>query len=153
MFSFEICTPSLFSPSPPGVQILKQNRHRIFDINISTPLLQETVMGPSYEHATREQSRRQAECLRRDLTVLIVDHLRHEGLFEAAEAVVENIGWDLDEYRVCDNVDLGLVLADFVNFYQMRWVTNQTQWLSTKDSEFVPNLSSSLCQYGSPTLI
>ena len=110
-------------------------------------------MGPSYEHATREQSRRQAECLRRDLTVLIVDHLRQEGLFEAAEAVVENIGWDLDEYRVCDNVDLGLVLADFVNFYQMRWVTNQTQWLSTKDSEFVPNLSSSLCQYGSPTLI
>ena len=24
------------------------------------------------------------------------------------------------EYRVCDNVDLGLVLADFVNFYHVR---------------------------------
>ena len=23
-------------------------------------------------------------------------------------------------YRVCDNVDLGLVLADFVNFYHVR---------------------------------
>ena len=54
----------------------------------------------SYEQATREQSRRQADCLRRDLTVLIVDHLRRrEGMFEAAEAVKEGLGWDVDEYR------------------------------------------------------
>ena len=53
----------------------------------------------SYEHATREQSRRQAECLRRDLAVLVVDHLRQEGMFEAAEAVRERLAWDVDEYR------------------------------------------------------
>ena len=81
----------------------------------------------SYEHATREQSRRQAECLRRDLAVLVVDHLRQEAMFEAAEAVRERLAWDVDEFRVCDNVDLGLVLADFVNFYHARlaeWLIN-----------------------------
>ena len=53
----------------------------------------------SYEHATREQSRRQAESLRRDLAVLIVDHLRREGMVEAAEAAKERLAWDVDEYR------------------------------------------------------
>ena len=77
-------------------------------------------MTSSYEHATREQSRRQAESLRRDLAVLVVDHLRQEGMVEAAEAVRERLLWDVDEFRVCDNVDLGLVLADFVNFYHSR---------------------------------
>ncbi len=66
-------------------------------------------------------ARRQAECLRRDLAVLVSDYLRTEGMFEAADAMAEGLAWDVDEYRVCDNVDLGLVLADYVNFYQMRW--------------------------------
>jgi hypothetical protein len=70
--------------------------------------------------SSREHVRRQTECLRRDLAVLVSDYLKQEGMFEAAESMRESAMWDMDEYRVCDNVDLGLVLADFVNFYQMR---------------------------------
>ena len=79
-----------------------------------------TTSSTSYEHASREQSRRRAEGLRRDLAVLVVEHLRQEGMAEAAEAVRAALPWEVDEYAVCDNIDLGLVMADFVNFYHAR---------------------------------
>ena len=79
------------------------------------------VTSTTTSTSTREHSRRHAESLRRDLAVLVFDYLRQEGMFEAADAVAESTGWDIEEYKVCDNVDLGLVLTDFVNFYQMRF--------------------------------
>ncbi len=62
--------------------------------------------------------RRQKDANRRDLLVLVHAYLLEEGLAEAAQAVREN--WNFDNYEVCDNVDLQLILMEYQGFYQVR---------------------------------
>ncbi len=64
--------------------------------------------------------RRQQESNRRDLLVLIHRHLMEEGLTGAASAMSEELPWlELEQFQVCDNVDLSLILMDFQNFFQV----------------------------------
>ena len=67
--------------------------------------------------------RRRREAHRRELLVLIYHHLLEEGLIEAADALRHskiNAGfWDVAHFTVCDNVDLTLVLADYISYHQM----------------------------------
>ena len=69
--------------------------------------------------------RRRREAHRRELLVLIYHHLLEEGLVEAAEALRNNKlnsgFWDVGHFTVCDNVDLTLVLTDYISFHQMRF--------------------------------
>ena len=69
--------------------------------------------------------RRRREAHRRELLVLIYHHLLEEGLIEAADALRHskiNAGfWDVAHFTVCDNVDLTLVLADYISYHQMRF--------------------------------
>ena len=69
--------------------------------------------------------RRRREAHRRELLVLIYHHLLEEGLVEAADALRNsklNSGfWDVGHFTVCDNVDLTLVLTDFISYHQMRF--------------------------------
>lgn len=73
----------------------------------------------------RSSVRRQLEAQRRDLLVLVYYHLLEEGLPLAAqhlrEAKLLNGTWDVASHVVCDNVDLGLVLSDFVSYYRQRF--------------------------------
>ena len=69
--------------------------------------------------------RRRREAHRRELLVLIYHHLLEEGLVEAADALRNsklNTGfWDVAHFTVCDNVDLTLVLTDYISYHQMRF--------------------------------
>ena len=69
--------------------------------------------------------RRRREAHRRELLVLIYSHLLEEGLIEAADALRHsklNSGfWDVSHFTVCDNVDLTLVLTDYISYHQMRF--------------------------------
>ena len=67
MLCFDICTPSLFSPLPSGVQISKQNRQGTIDpINNSTPahcltkfvVSREEKKKESLENSSSEQERK-----------------------------------------------------------------------------------------------
>ena len=70
---------------------------------------------------SREHLRRRQDSDRRDLLVLVHRHLLEEGLGETASAMRSELPWvDLEGTRVCDNVDLNLVLMEFQNFYQVR---------------------------------
>lgn len=59
------------------------------------------------------------ECLRRDLIVLIHQFLVEEGFSETAESFNNEVSWDLDQFRVCDNVDLQLVFMEYLAYYQV----------------------------------
>ena len=69
--------------------------------------------------------RRRQELSKRELLVLIYHHLLEEGHGEAAEVLRQNKMangfWDVGLFDVCDNVDLNLILADYIAFYQMRF--------------------------------
>ena len=69
--------------------------------------------------------RRRREAHRRELLVLIYHHLLEEGMVEAADALRHNKissgFWDVAHFTVCDNVDLTLVLTDYISYHQMRF--------------------------------
>ena len=69
--------------------------------------------------AGRDQDRRQQEARRRELLVLIRDHLRTEGFSEAADTLASSLPWDVDQYTVCDNVDLRIIVEEFASYHQV----------------------------------
>ena len=81
----------------------------------------------SYNHGCGPEGerRRRREAHRRELLVLIYHHLLEEGLVEAADALRNNKlnsgFWDVGHFTVCDNVDLTLVLTDYISYHQMRF--------------------------------
>ena len=66
-----------------------------------------------------DQDRRQQEARRRELLVLIRDHLRSEGFSEAADTLASSLPWDVDQYTVCDNVDLRIIVEEFASYHQV----------------------------------
>ena len=69
----------------------------------------------------REKERRQIGSLKRDLLVLTYRHLLEEGLFQAAEALREELTWDVEDFTSCDNVDLMLILMEYYGHYQVNY--------------------------------
>lgn len=55
-----------------------------------------------------------------ELQILIHSYLMDEGLTQVAQNLRENLHYDVDNFQVCDNVDLNLILTDFVAFFQVR---------------------------------
>ena len=71
--------------------------------------------------AGRDTDKKQQEARRRELLVLITDHLRGEGFSEAAEVLTSSLPWDCDQYQVCDNVDLKIIVEEFASYHQVKY--------------------------------
>ena len=82
--------------------------------------------GSLYGSQTAEKRRQ--EVLKRELLVLIHHHLLEAGLVEAAEAMEAGSGLPYNhgsnlyyKYSVCDNIDLPLILNEYLAYYQLRY--------------------------------
>ena len=69
---------------------------------------------------SEKMEKRNQERARRDIFVLINHFLGEEGLLETAASLSEELHFDVNNYSVCDNVDLPLIFMDFCNYYQVR---------------------------------
>ena len=71
--------------------------------------------------AGREQDKRQQEARRREILILISDHLKDEGFSEAADTLAASLPWDVSQYTVCDNVDLKIILEEYSSYHQVKY--------------------------------
>ena len=71
------------------------------------------------EAATAEQKR--ATEKRRNILVLIHQHLIENGYVEAAERLQHEAGNVISKFEVADNVDFGLILGEYEAYYEMRF--------------------------------
>lgn len=71
------------------------------------------------EAATAEQKR--ATEKRRNILVLIHQHLIENGYVEAAERLQHEAGSVISKFEVADNVDFGLILGEYEAYYEMRF--------------------------------
>lgn len=71
------------------------------------------------EAATAEQKR--ATEKRRNILVLIHQHLIENGYVEAAERLSHEAGSVISKFEVADNVDFGLILGEYEAYYEMRF--------------------------------
>ena len=53
--------------------------------------------------------------------MLIRDHLSGEGFSEAAEVLASSLAWDCDQYQVCDNVDLKIIVEEFASYHAVKY--------------------------------
>ena len=67
----------------------------------------------------RETEKRHLATVKKDLLVLIYHYLLEEGLSETAECLTDELTWNVDQYQACDNVDLTLVLMEYIAYYQV----------------------------------
>lgn len=70
--------------------------------------------------ANSAEQKRLAE-RKRNILVLIHQHLIESGYIEAAERLQHESGGVLSKFTVADNVDLGLVLSEYETYYEMRF--------------------------------
>ena len=68
---------------------------------------------------SEKMEKRNQERARRHIFVLINHFLGEEGLLETAASLSEELHFDVNNYSVCDNVDLPLIFMDFCNYYQV----------------------------------
>lgn len=73
----------------------------------------------SGEAGTAEQKRQQER--RRNILVLINQHLVEHGYVESAERLQHEAGLVMNRFEVADNMDLGLILGDYEAYYEMRF--------------------------------
>lgn len=73
----------------------------------------------SGEAGTAEQKRQQER--RRNVLVLINQHLVEHGYVESAERLQHEAGLVMNRFEVADNMDLGLILGDYEAYYEMRF--------------------------------
>ena len=71
--------------------------------------------------AGRDQDKKQQEARKRELLILIHHHLRDEGFGDAAETLSASMPWDMDQYLVCDNVDLKIILEEYTSYHQVKY--------------------------------
>ena len=69
----------------------------------------------------RETADKRIQQRRRALLALVLQYLRDEGFIEAVEALIAEAPPGIREHRVCDNIDLDVVLQDYEAYYQLRY--------------------------------
>merc|ERR1712062_595581 len=69
----------------------------------------------------RDLDKKQQEARRREILILISDHLKDEGFSEAADTLAASLPWDVSQYTVCDNVDLKIILEDYSSYHQVKY--------------------------------
>ena len=72
-------------------------------------------------HSGKSAEKRRVDQLRKELLVLVHDFLNEEGLFEVADAMKNHLDPLLSHYKTADNVDLSLIVTDFLAYYKMRF--------------------------------
>ena len=90
----------------------------------------------SSEAGTAEQKRQQER--RRNILVLIHQHLIEHGYCEAAERLQHEAGLVMNRFEVADNMDLGLILNDYEAYYEMRFDKKPKLTRKLKDGEVGP---------------
>lgn len=83
---------------------------------MSTSLL---AIKASSEANTAEQKRLAER--KRNILVLIHQHLIENGYIEAAERLQHESGGVLSKFAAADNIDLGLVLSEYETYYELRF--------------------------------
>ena len=69
----------------------------------------------------RDLDKKQQEARRREILILISDHLKDEGFSEAADTLAASLPWDVSQYTVCDNVDLKIILEEYSSYHQVKY--------------------------------
>ena len=87
----------------------------------------------SSEAGSAEQKRQQER--RRNILVLIHQHLIENGYCEAAERLQHEAGLAMSRFEVADNMDLGLILNDYEAYYEMRFDKKPKLTRKLKDGE------------------
>ena len=87
----------------------------------------------SSEAGSAEQKRQQER--RRNILVLIHQHLIENGYCEAAERLQHEAGLAMSRFEVADNMDLGLILNDYEAYYEMRFEKKPKLTRKLKDGE------------------
>jgi katanin p60 ATPase-containing subunit A1 len=72
---------------------------------------------------------------RRNILVLIHQHLIENGYVEAAERLQHEAGNVICKFEVADNVDFGLILGDYESYYEMRFDRKPKLVRKLKDGE------------------
>ena len=73
----------------------------------------------SSEARAAEEAR--AEKLKRDVLVLVLDHLRTGGYVQTAERLELEAGMSLGKYEVCDNMDLSTIVLEYESYYTIKF--------------------------------
>jgi katanin p60 ATPase-containing subunit A1 len=87
-------------------------------------VFEEESSEPSMSEARwtgRDHDKRQQEAKKRELLVLIQQHLKDEGFADAAEILTASMPWDMEQYLVCDNVDLKIILEEYASYHQVKY--------------------------------
>lgn len=92
----------------------------------------------SSEAGSAEQKRQQER--RRNILVLINQHLIEHGYCESAERLQHEAGLVMNRFEVADNMDLGLILGDYEAYYEMRFDKKPKLIRKLKDGEDNPRL-------------
>lgn len=72
-------------------------------------------------HSSKNAEKKRSEGLRRDLFVLTYHFLIEEGLIEAAEVMRDQLEPLMTQFSMADNVDLPLILMDYMAYYRLRF--------------------------------
>ena len=78
-----------------------------------------TKLKTSSEARAAEEAR--AEKLKRDVLVLVLDHLRTGGYVQTAERLELEAGMSLGKYEVCDNMDLSTIVLEYESYYTIKF--------------------------------
>lgn len=83
---------------------------------------------------------------RRNILVLIHQHLIENGYTEAAERLQHEAGNVISKFEVADNVDFGLILGEYEAYYEMRFDKKPKLVRKLKDGEESSRINSSRTQ-------
>ena len=83
---------------------------------------------------------------RRNILVLIHQHLIENGYIEAAERLQHEAGNVISKFEVADNVDFGLILGEYEAYYEMRFDKKPKLVRKLKDGEESNRINSSRAQ-------
>ncbi|XP_023726690.1 katanin p60 ATPase-containing subunit A-like 2 isoform X3 [Cryptotermes secundus] len=71
-------------------------------------------------HQVRESEEKKALEKKRQLLYLVLHYLKDEGFFDTAECL-SNEAHLTNQYQICDNIDLGIIVQDFETYYYVRF--------------------------------
>ncbi|XP_054715524.1 katanin p60 ATPase-containing subunit A-like 2 [Uloborus diversus] len=69
----------------------------------------------------REKEEQKRNIRKRNLLVLIHHYLEEYGLLQCADALKSSLNFPIDDFAVCDNINLELILQDFESYYFLKY--------------------------------
>jgi len=94
-----------------------------------------SLMAMKAQSESMSAEKKRTEERRRNILVLIHQHLIENGYVEAAERLQHEAGTVLGKFEVADNVDMTLVLSEYEQYYEMRFDRKPKLTRKLKDGE------------------